>query len=89
MRNVWLFPLAIALAGSAIKLAAYLCLAPWSTTMSFAFSSLTSYAMLLPSAASGRAAEAPGQIPAEAATVPRTVAPPHPPSSSGHSGDGQ
>ena len=46
LRNVWLLPLTIALIGTAIKLVAHLCLATWGATLSFFFSSLTSYAML-------------------------------------------
>jgi type II secretory pathway component PulF len=46
MRNVWMYPLAILLTGTAIQFVAYLCLAPWRTTAAFFFTSVTSYAMI-------------------------------------------
>jgi type II secretory pathway component PulF len=46
LQNAWLLPLTVAVAGTAIKLAAYLLLAPWSTTLSFAWASLKFYTML-------------------------------------------
>lgn len=47
LRNVWLIPLAIMLFGTVIQLAAHILFTPWTATLSFVFSSLTSYAMLL------------------------------------------
>ena len=46
LRNVWLIPLALMLFGTTIQLAAHVLFMPWTTTLGFVFSSLTSYAML-------------------------------------------
>lgn len=46
LRNVWLIPLALMLFGTMIQVAAHVLFMPWTTTLAFVFSSLTSYAML-------------------------------------------
>ncbi|MDA1053289.1 MAG: type II secretion system F family protein [Planctomycetota bacterium] len=46
LRNVWLVPLALMLFGTMIQLAAHVLFMPWTSTLGFVFSSLTSYAML-------------------------------------------
>lgn len=46
LRNLWLAPLIIAIAGTAIQLAIYFSYAPWSVSFAFLFACLRSYALL-------------------------------------------